>query len=323
MISVIIPVYNSGKYIADCLDHVLAQTVRDLELLCIDDGSTDQSATILDRYARSDSRIKVVHQSNSGVSAARNAGLSLAKGEFITFVDSDDTLDPNMYAHLLELITCHSADIAHCGYRKIFLDGSSRDVGGTNELLIQNSMEAAKCLLSGQHFTGGLWNKLYRSRLFEHIRFDTELKMNEDVLINAAIFQKAEKIVFHDVPLYHYYERAGSSCSAMAEQKKKEDSVLAAERIFSLYRDTEAAAEAARKLHYSLCDLYRTCLLSGDRCNSEAAQQVDQKIKQILPYCENLSSRAKWNYRFMHRLPHLYRLIYRVYDRIRTPNWDL
>ena len=322
MISVIIPVYNSERYLADCLDHVLNQTYRDLELLCIDDGSTDQSAAILDRYAQRDSRIRVVHQPNSGVSAARNVGLDLAKGEFITFVDSDDTLEPDMYAHLLKLMTCHDADITHCGYRKVFSDGSSRDVGGTGELLVQDSMEAAICLLRGQHFTGGLWNKLYRAELFENTRFDAGLKMNEDVLLNAALFQKAEKIVFNDLPLYHYYERIGSSCSMMAVRKKKEDSVRAAEQIFAIYRDTAASGAAACKLHYSLCDLYRACLLSGGN-TAEVRQQIDQKIKQVLPYCGALSSRGKWNYCFMHRLPHLYRLIYRAYDKIRTPNWDL
>lgn len=319
MISVIIPVYNSEKYLADCLDHILAQTYRDLELICIDDGSADQSAAILDRYAQSDSRIRVVHQTNSGVSAARNTGLDLARGDFITFVDSDDTLDADMYAHLLDLMNSHSADIAHCGYRKVFPDGSSKDVGGTDVLLVQDPMEAANCLLRGQYFTGGLWNKLYRAGLFENVRFDAELKMNEDVLLNAALFKKAGKIVFHDVPLYHYYERTGSSCSTMAERKKKEDSVRAAEQIFALYRDTAAADAAACKLHHSLCDLYRTCLLTDGR-NTAA---IDRKIRQVLPYCENLSPRAKWNYRLLHRLPHLYRLLYRVYDKIRKPNWDL
>lgn len=323
MISVIIPVYNSEKYIADCLEHVLAQTYQNLEILCIDDGSNDQSATILDQYAQRDPRIIVVHQPNSGVSAARNTGLELANGEFITFADSDDTLEPDMYAHLLDLIACHSADIAHCGYRKIFSDGSSRDVDGTNELLIQNSMEAAKCLLNGQHFTGGLWNKLYRAKLFENIHFDAELQMNEDVLINAALFKKAGKIVFHDVPLYHYYERTGSSCSTITKRKKKDDSVRAAEQIFALYQDTEAAGAAACKLHYSLCDLYRTCLLTGGSDIAEEVRQINQKIKEVFPYCGGLSLRAKLNYWFMHILPHLYKLVYLAYDRIRTPNWDL
>lgn len=323
MISVIVPVYNSEKYLAACLDSILAQTVRDLQIICINDGSTDSSGEILAQYAKKDCRIIVLNQENSGVSAARNVGLRAAHGQYIAFADSDDILEPDMYAHLLELMQSYGADIAHCGYRKVYADGTGRDVGGTNILLIQDSGEAAQCLLSGQYFTGGLWNKLYRAVLFDGVSFDSDLKMNEDILINAIVFKKARKIVFHDVAKYQYYERAESSCSTMKDARKKADSVLAAERIFACYRGWAAEREAACKLHYALCDLYRSCLFAGEDGGSDGLKQIQDRIKQISPFCGELSSRAKWNYRFICSFPWLYRLIYRLYDKIRTPNWDL
>lgn len=323
MISVIIPVYNSGKYLADCLNSVLSQSYKELEIICVNDGSTDDSADILEEYARKDGRIHVIHQQNAGVSAARNAGLQAANGSHIAFVDSDDALDPQMYDHLLRLMDTYCADIAHCGYRKVYADGSAKEVCGTGELLVQDFAEAAGCLLAGRHFTGGLWNKLYRAELLEGVRFDSALKMNEDILMNAILFSKAKTIVFQDVPLYHYYERSDSSCSTTAALKKKKDAVAAAEAIYSIYKDTPVEQEAARKLHYVLCDLHRAYLMTGDEIQSAKLREVHNRIVEITPSCGNLSRRAQLNYRLMSGAPRIYALIYRIYDKIRKPNWDL
>lgn len=321
MISVIIPVFNSAPYLAQCLDSVLGQTYGDLQVICVDDGSTDASPMILEQYAQKDSRILVLTQANSGVSAARNAGLDKASGGYITFVDSDDILEPDMYEVLLGLLHENWADIAHCGYKRICLDGSEKDVQGTGCKLIQDSLEAAECLIAGRYFTGGLWNKLYRADLFSGIRFDTALKINEDVLLNCQLFRKARTVVFWDVPKYHYFERPNSSCSRTKRIKKRQDCVRAAESILALYQGTRLEELCTTKLQRERMELYRVYLMTDAKSSSAERRDLHVKIQESI-HATN-SRRIIWNYRFMRYLPALYCMGYRVYDRIRKPKWDL
>ena len=120
MISVIIPVYNVEKYISQCLDSVCNQTNRDLEIILVDDGSTDASGKICDEYACHDKRIHVIHQKNSGAAAAKNAGLRVASGEYLSFVDSDDFLELNAYYYMIQIMQTQNADVVQCSYRDVF-----------------------------------------------------------------------------------------------------------------------------------------------------------------------------------------------------------
>ncbi len=323
MISVIVPVYNSGLYLQDCLNSILSQTYKCLEIICVNDGSTDNSQEILADMEQQDSRIKVLTQENAGVSAARNAGLDAATGDYITFVDSDDALEPDMYEILLNLIEKHQADIAHCGYKKIHLDGSTKDVCGTGELLVQDGLEASRCLLTGEHFTGGLWNKIYHSSIVGNIRFDTALKINEDVLFNAKLFQKAETAVFLDVPKYHYFERENSACSRTASIRKKQDAVVAGEQILQLFVNTSVEPAAANRLNYCLIDLYRAYLFDGIQKNRKKCKEIHGRICDIARLCQMESHRNRNNYRLMRMFPRGYKWVYTLYDRIRKPNWDI
>lgn len=323
MISVIIPVYNSELYLRDCLNSVLAQTYQDLEIICVNDGSTDNSQDILADIVRQDSRMKVLSQENLGVSMARNAGLDVAMGDYITFVDSDDILEPDIYEVLLSLARKYYADIVHCGYKKIHLDGSTKDVCGTGKLLVQDGQEASRCLLSGKHFAGGPCNKLYRSSLVGRTRFDTTLKINEDLLFNAKLFQKAERTVFLDVSKYHYFERENSACFRTASIRKKQDIVVAAEQILQLFVNTPVESVAANRLYYCLLDLYREYLFDGIRKNRKEFDKIHAHICDIAPLCQSESSRNKNNYRLMHMFPLGYKWVYTLYDHIRKPNWDV
>lgn len=323
LITVIVPVYNSEKFLEPCISSILAQSYNHLEILCINDGSTDNSLDILEQMACSDPRIKVFNQENAGVSSARNAGLNMARGDYITFVDSDDALEPDMYEVLLNLAEKYQADIAHCGYKKIYFDGTSKDICGTAEILIHDSVEASRCLLTGQHFTGSPCNKLYRSSLVGCTRFDTSLKINEDVLFNAELFQQAQVIVFYDVPKYHYFERENSACFRTLSIRKKQDASAAAGEILKLYANTPLESIAADKLYYCLLDLYRAYLFNGIRKNSEVCGVLHQQILVVAPLCGDSAQRNQMNYYFMRHFPTFYKLVYGLYDRIRKPNWDL
>lgn len=322
-ISVIVPVYNCEPYVERCIRSIIAQTYTDLEIICINDGSTDASGRILEKLAGEDDRIKVVHQKNAGVSAARNAGLDTASGDFVTFVDSDDAIEPNMYEILLPYFIDKSIDIVHCGYKRMYLDGSSKEVNGTGRLVRQNTYEAAECLLSGKIFVGSLCNKLFRAHLFTDVRFDTTLAINEDVLGNAVLFSKANKSVFLDVGKYLVYERVGSASSVTKEHKKLADSVLAAERMHQVYQGTPAEQVAEERVLNTRTSLYRWYVMNAFTTSQKERQELAIKISAILKQRKDISSRQRLNYALMRYMPVAYKLAYSLYDRIRVPNWDV
>ena len=144
LISIIIPVYNVEKYLAKCLDSVLNQTYKNLEIILVDDGSKDNSGAICDEYAKRDNRIIVVHQKNSGVSKARNLGMSMATGDYIGFIDSDDTIEANMYEVLLKNAIESGAEISYCGLKQIQLDGKIDYSNNTLEKRVVKKEEAIK-----------------------------------------------------------------------------------------------------------------------------------------------------------------------------------
>ena len=187
MISVIIPVYNVEPYLRKCLDSVVNQTYKELEILIIDDGSTDGSGAICDEYAKTDKRIRVFHTENRGLSCARNLGLDEAKGEWIGFVDSDDWIEPDMYEVLLKNAEKTGADVVECGYSRIYPD--SVYIRQKEELIINGGKEAIHALF--QHkINETVWNKLWSRKSFCVIRFP-EGRVFEDVattyrLLNAA-----------------------------------------------------------------------------------------------------------------------------------------
>jgi glycosyltransferase involved in cell wall biosynthesis len=322
-ISVIVPVYQCEEFLPACIESILRQTYQDLEVILVDDGSPDGAGTICDDYAAKDTRIRVIHQANQGVSAARNVGLDMASGDLIAFVDSDDTVEPDMYDLMVKIIQDYEADIAHCGYRKVHFDGSTKEVLGTGVLLVQDAWEASECLLKGKYFTGGLWTKIYRKQLFEGIRFDPELKINEDVWLNVQIFRNARKLVFWDVPKYFYYERAQSATRVTNRLKIKRDCVEAARRMLELYKNTPLENACAVKLHYALLDLYREGLLCDYSGERNARKDIHRQIREVSEILTEAPQRSVWNYRFMRYLPWLYILVYRIFDRIRKPNIDL
>jgi len=322
-ISVIVPVYNCAEYVERCIRSIMAQTYTNLEIICVDDGSTDNSGDILDNLAIEDSRIRVIHQENGGASAARNAGIDVASGDLFTFVDSDDTIEPDMYEVMLPLFTDDNVDIVHCGYKRIYSDGAVKDVNGTGKKVRQNRFDAASCLLSGRLFVGSLCNKLFKARLFSDLRFDTTLAINEDVLANAALFSRANDAVYYDVGKYLVHERFGSASSVTKEKKKISDSALAAEKMLAIYADTPAESAALERVLSTQLGLYRWYVMN-DMANSKSERlDLSHKIDSVLRRRSAISSRQCLNYSLMRYAPSIYRLAYKIYDRIRVPDWDV
>lgn len=222
LISVIIPVYNVARYLKRCVNSVLAQTYTNLEIILIDDGSTDQSPVICDDFALKNNRIKVIHQKNKGLSGARNTGLNIAQGSLIGFVDSDDWIDKDMYRELLNQLIKSDAEIASCGHWRIDEATNLNTLGISQSFKMKLNHEESLSYLIGfkdQRITNYAWDKLYDQKLFQTIRFP-EGKMFEDVAVMYQIFDQATSVISIGKPLYNYYQRARSLTSSAFSERK-------------------------------------------------------------------------------------------------------
>lgn len=221
-ISVIIPVYNTAVYLEKCIQSVRNQTYSNLEIICIDDGSTDDSGAMLDDFVKRDKRIKVIHKENEGVAAARNAGLRVASGKWIGFVDSDDFLDFNMYETMLKANEQQGADMISCGY---YFEYEDRCVTAENKKFVPTHAVATKSFLKYVYerdiYKGVacyLWTRLLRRELIyfpnnelKYI-FPEDLDMSEDLVFLAEAMQDSVKSLYVEKPLYHYMQRESSAC---------------------------------------------------------------------------------------------------------------
>ena len=211
-ISVIVPIYNTEKYLARCIESILCQTYTNLEIILVDDGSTDKSGDICDFYARKDNRVKVVHKENGGAAAARNFALNMVTGQYIGFVDSDDYTDIEMYQKLYEKAKQENADIVVCGYYGVQeQNGQFRHFQKGNLQEFDKSLQENPRLLYMNSTYA--WNKLYRRELFlkTGIRYPKGC-LYEDMAVTWTLFLHANKISKVDEPLYYYIlKREGQS----------------------------------------------------------------------------------------------------------------
>lgn len=213
MISVIIPVYNVEKYLDQCLNSIVNQSYRDLEIIAIDDGSTDHSGEMLDTWANKDGRIKVIHQQNGGISAARNAGLEIAHGEYICFADSDDWIHRDMYLYLYRAITEHNADVAFC-HEQVTIDDEIREDNAEELSLEREENQQMVMRHFMDDFMGPLcwpWNKLYRKEIIGSFRF-MQGKNMEDIFFSSDVLSKVQKAIWIKNRLYYYRQRSTSFC---------------------------------------------------------------------------------------------------------------
>lgn len=213
LISVIVPVYNVERYLSRCVESLLAQTYKNIEILLIDDDSQDKCPQLCDDYVKNYSNIKTIHLKNSGigVSGARNAGLDNAKGDYIAFVDSDDYVHCELFYQLHSLLEKHPiANMAMCSYQKVNEETKHFDgVKTCNEILLDD-LGAMNLIIDDQNNTA-VWSKLYKKSIFENLRFPVG-KHNEDMFLMPFIFQNAKKIAYSPYPLYYYFQDNESLC---------------------------------------------------------------------------------------------------------------
>ena len=222
LISVIIPVYNVERYLPRCLESVVGQTYRELEILVVDDGSTDSCGRLCDQWAARDTRIRVIHKPNGGLSDARNAALDVMNGQYVAMVDSDDSLEPDAIATLHRLLVDHRADVAVGGWREVWDDDSHAaaptPAAADGSVRTYTRHEALQAIFYQHHLTHSAWGRLYRAALFDGLRYPVG-RLYEDLAVAYPLYSRANAVVQTAKPLYNYLQRPTSILGTFKRQR--------------------------------------------------------------------------------------------------------
>ena len=265
LISIIVPIYNIAEYASECIQSLINQTYKNIEIILVDDGSTDHSPAICDEFAEQDERIKVIHKRNGGLSDARNAGLDVATGEYIGFVDGDDWVDEDMYETLYHLIYEHQADISICTHYTE-LPNRTKVKYKSKKTKIFSSQKAIATLIEDKIIQNYIWEKLFKRELFTELRFPVGWSF-EDIALCYKIFHKARKIVLLQTPKYHYRTRPGSITNSTRNPLKENKYINDAFEIAHTYdylRNWEigVAATLRRFFVYNYFNAYASVIIT-------------------------------------------------------------
>ena len=225
LISVVVPIYNTSKYLPRCLNSIINQTYKNLEIICINDGSTDSSLSILQNYTQKDSRIKITTQKNAGLSAARNTGITKSTGKYITFIDSDDEISHNMLEKLLVSLQKNDADISVCSFKEICPDGKITHFNKVSSVQTYTTEQSLKAMLQEQGFMLSATMKLFPTTYFKNIQFPIG-KLHEDIGTTHKLIMKARRVTFVPEELYFYHHHSDSIISKKFDKRKLDIIVL-------------------------------------------------------------------------------------------------
>jgi len=315
LVSIIVPVYRVEAYLAKCIDSIRAQTLRDFELILIDDGSPDNCGAMCDRYAAEDARIRVVHQSNQGLAAVRNAGLREVTGRFVGFVDSDDWIEPDMYEVLVRQIERDASDIAICSIWNGPEDRqSAAHRSGSIQVLERDQF--VRMISEDVVITNHVPNKLFRRELLTGSYFE-EGRYFEDIFFFTTLLPRVSKVSYVDAPKYHYVQRHDGISGSNKPASRWDRYDACKERrawIASRYPELdEYAAAALIRPGFSLYDGFALDL----GVPAAQAEQVVADFKDVWPKIRStalLPVTLRMKARFMMKQPVAYRMIRRLFD---------
>jgi len=276
LLSIIVPVYNKEKYIEDCINSILGQTLRDFELILVNDGSTDTSYQKCREYLAKDSRIILIDQKNAGVSAARNKGLSVARGAYIGFIDSDDTIEADMYDILIRNIIASGADISVCRLRVVFSDKIVSPA--ESEGVIIYGHDDALAHFFKQQFDVSANNKIYKAGLLKNVEF--EGRIYEDILFVCRVFAAADTVVFENTVKYNYLVRESSVSMSKFDLRYMETIAVSARMVDLMVRENTKAITKAKGFDViTNISLLNLLLMAGRKKYSAQYSQVVGNLK--------------------------------------------
>ena len=322
MISVIVPAFNVESAIANTLNSILGQTYSEIEIIVIDDGSTDKTGRIIDTYASRYEQIIAVHTQNQGVTAARLIGIKRAAGEWIGFIDADDEIESDMYELLLKNAELYNADISHCGYQMVFPDGRISYFHNTGCLVQQDKIAGLKDLLDGSLIEPSLCNKLFRKTLFcglLHNQIDKSIKINEDLLMNYILFSEANTAIFQDVCKYHYLVRNTSASRKSLNKYKIFDPIRVKQIILDM--NINNMAEATMKAYIKTCiNVYNSLVLDKTGQFIKEQKKIRELIQEHKKWVSFLNGKQHFLASFILYCPIVYKPIYRLYAKYLLKN---
>lgn len=308
LISVIIAIYNPGKYLKACLDSIVNQTYENLEIILVDDGSTDNSLAVCKEYAEKDSRIIVHHKENSGVSATRNQGIRLAHGDYFSFIDSDDILETDAYEYLINCIKKHNVDAVNYEHYITYKDREITHKLPEECYGLFDRKQSIALLVNNVMFA---WNKLFSKDIIKNVWFDEEIYRGEDSLFAIQAFDKATNVWFDSRPLYHYLQ---SENSAVRGEFRK--SQLSAVKLTDIYEPffSEKYPELYSSQMGMLMNLMTTLYfdMKFDKKNlSDEKKTVVDKFKQLYKKTDikNFSKKKKLTLKIFYISPNFSYLI--------------
>lgn len=316
-ISVIVPAYNIDQWLPRCLDSLLAQDYPNLEIIVVDDGSTDHTWNVIEEYQRQHANIHPVHKENGGVTSARLAGIARSNGEWIGFVDGDDQVEPWMYQKLLENAHQYCADISHCGHQIWFPDGRVEYVHGTKQIIEQNRLAGQRDLLNGGQIDSSLCSKLFRKELFQGLEawMDPTITNNEDFFMNFFLFSKAEKAIYEDVCPYCYILRKGSASYHCLHEHSIFDPIRVRQLILERC-DPELRRDAHNALLRNMLFAYAQLTVNRDGAYDVFRARVRQMLQQQRNQFVLLSARNRLLAQMICVSPWTFRISYRLYIRL-------
>lgn len=289
LISIIIPVYNVERYIEKCVDSLIAQTYKNIEIILINDGSTDASGVICDNLAKIDDRIVVMHQENAGVSAARNNALDIMNGEYVTFVDSDDYVDPQFIECLYTALESSNADISTCGHYRVEFDGTLKKIyhlsDNPEDIICLSGKDSIMNMFYERICSASSGSKLYKRELFDNLRYPGYV-MGEDTFIVYHTFKKSTVIAHTNKPLYYYVQHSASVTNSKCNYFKFYDYVRLYDHIVSIEtseKNTEYFKAVANRLIENNFWVYMKLRNCPNMFNTEK-KHIEDNIKRYRKY---------------------------------------
>lgn len=279
LVSIVIPVYNYKHFLHENARSILNQTHRNLQIIYVDDGSTDGSGAVLDELADADPRICVIHKENGGVSSARNAGLDAVKGAYVTFVDADDYVEPQYVEVMLQALLESGAQVACCN---IFLHRSKDILAIHNEVPsgVWDQRQAVHNLAHGHGIEPGNYAKLFPAELVRDIRFDSSLRYYEDYWFNMNVLSRCSRVAFRNVPLYHYVLHENSATTNPNTVKQVKDTILVVEASLELPFRREILPVLEVKKYQSYLVYYNVLLYRKDADSLAYRKELRKKVRR-------------------------------------------
>ena len=322
LVSIIVPVFNVENYMKKCLDSVINQTYKNIEILLIDDGSKDSSGKICDEYSKKDKRIKIFHKENGGLSSARNYGIEKATGEYLTFIDSDDTLEVDYIEYLYNLITKYDTDLSICPYTVIINETKKYDFGKKYKEEVLNTEQALTRMLCEEGFTVSACAKLYKKELFDDIRYPLN-KLCEDNGTTYKTIMKCNKIAYGNESKYNYFKRPNSIMTSKFNIKRMD-----------LIELTDIMCNDIEKKYPSIinaCDkrrIHSRFSILRQMINCDLNKEEKEKQKEIIKYLKKNKRKVFKNKEFNKRDKaailslmlgkHAFKISWNIYDKIRN-----